>query len=49
MCIRDRESAGQPLSANLNGPLVINLDTRRGLQHVFVRLDYNLDPSPDPA
>ncbi len=47
--ILSKESAGQPLSANLNGPLVINLDTRRGLQHVFVRLDYNLDPSPDPA
>jgi flagellar assembly factor FliW len=42
--ILSKESAGQPVSANLNGPLIINLDTRRGLQHVFVRLDYNLKP-----
>jgi len=29
-----------PLSANLNAPLVINLATRRGVQHVFARLEY---------
>lgn len=29
-----------PLSANLNAPLVINLAARRGVQHVFARLDY---------
>jgi flagellar assembly factor FliW len=40
--ILSKQSAGQPVSANLNGPLIINLDKRRGLQHVFVRLDYNL-------
>jgi flagellar assembly factor FliW len=40
--ILSKESAGQPVSANLNGPLIINLDKRLGLQHVFVRLDYNL-------
>ena len=43
--ILSKESAGKPVSANLNGPLIINLDTRRGLQHVFVRLDYNLKPA----
>ncbi len=41
--ILSKESAGQPVSANLNGPLIINLDKRLGLQHVFVRLDYNLN------
>jgi len=40
--ILSKEAPGQPVRANLNGPLVINLDTRRGLQHVFVRLDYNI-------
>lgn len=44
--ILSKEAPGQPVRANLNGPLVINLDTRRGLQHVFVRLDYNVTPSP---
>jgi len=42
--ILSKEDTDQPVRANLNGPLVINLDTRRGLQHVFVRLDYNLTP-----
>jgi flagellar assembly factor FliW len=40
--ILSKEAPGQPVRANLNGPLVINLDTRRGLQHVFLRLDYNV-------
>lgn len=31
-----------PVSANLNAPLVINLATRKGLQHVFARLDYKV-------
>ena len=44
--ILSNEGEGQPMRANLNGPLVMNLDARRGLQHVFVRLDYNLDPQP---
>ncbi len=42
--ILSEENTGRQVSANLNGPLIINLDTRRGLQHVFVRLDYNLKP-----
>jgi len=29
-----------PLSANLNAPLILNLAARRGVQHVFARLDY---------
>ncbi len=30
------------LRANLNAPLILNLETRRGLQHVFSRLNYNV-------
>lgn len=33
-----------PLRANLNAPLIINLESRRGLQHMFARLDYNVTP-----
>lgn len=29
-----------PLRANLNAPLVLNLTARRGLQHMFRRLNY---------
>jgi len=43
--ILSKEAPGQPVQANLHGPLVINLDTRRGLQHVFARLDYKLPPA----
>lgn len=39
-----KESGYRPLRANLNAPLVINLDTRLGLQHVFTRLDFNVKP-----
>ena len=35
-----------PLSANLNAPLIINLATRRGLQHVFTQLNYKVAPTP---
>lgn len=34
--------AAEPLRANLQAPLVINLKTRKGLQHVFSRLDYQV-------
>lgn len=37
-----KEENGQPLRANLNAPLIINLETRRGIQHVFARLNYEL-------
>jgi flagellar assembly factor FliW len=40
--ILTKESASQPVRANLNAPLIINLETRRGLQHVFAHLDFNL-------
>jgi len=32
------------LRANLKGPLVININERRGLQHIFTRLDYTVQP-----
>ena len=43
--ILSKEAPGQPVQANPHGPLVMNLDTRRGLQHVFARLDYNVCPA----
>ena len=43
-----KESPEQPVRANLNGPLIINLDARRGLQHVFDRLDYRVNPTEKP-
>jgi flagellar assembly factor FliW len=33
---------GPSMQANLNAPLIINLATRKGLQHVFSRLDYQI-------
>lgn len=32
----------EPLRANLNAPLLINLAARRGLQHVFANLNYQV-------
>ena len=32
----------EAVRANLNAPLVLNLESRRGLQHVFSRLNYNV-------
>ena len=43
--ILSKERPDQPVRANLNGPLVINLDTRRGLQHVFVHLENSIAPA----
>jgi flagellar assembly factor FliW len=37
---KDNDSA--PLRAVLKAPLIINLKTRRGIQHTFTRLDYTL-------
>lgn len=37
-----KEDASQPLRAHLNAPLIINLATRRGLQHSFAKLDYDV-------
>ena len=33
------------LRANLKAPLIINVNARRGLQHIFTRLDYTVQPS----
>lgn len=41
MLLKD-EAAGTGVRANLNAPLVINLETRKGLQHLFSRLDYQV-------
>ncbi len=35
-------SAGEGVRANLNAPLVINLEARLGVQHVFARLNYEV-------
>ncbi len=40
-----KEGDSAPLRANLNAPLIINLDARRGLQHVFSRLNYSVGPA----
>lgn len=37
---KDHDNA--PLRAVLKAPLIINLKTRRGIQHTFTRLDYTL-------
>lgn len=33
---------GEGVRANLNAPLVLNLDARLGVQHVFARLNYQV-------
>ena len=38
--LRDGDAA--PLRANLDAPLIINTESRRGLQHVFAKLDYTV-------
>ena len=37
-----KENDNAPLRAVLKAPLILNLKTRRGVQHVFTRLDYTL-------
>lgn len=39
---KDELLKGTGLKANLNAPLVLNLASRRGLQHVFGRLNYDV-------
>ena len=36
------KEAGGGVRANLNAPLVLNLDARLGVQHVFARLNYEV-------
>lgn len=35
-------SEGEGVRANLNAPLIINLEARLGVQHVFARLNYEV-------
>lgn len=42
LVILAKEGENTPLRANLKGPLILNLKTRRGVQHTFTRLDYTL-------
>lgn len=45
-----KESGSDELRANLKAPLVLNIRTRRGIQHVFARLNYQVTlKSPEPA
>ncbi len=37
-----KEAPAEPLRANLQAPLVLNVRARRGIQHVFARLDYQV-------
>lgn len=37
-------SSDGKLRANLKAPLIINIGERRGLQHIFTRLDYAVQP-----
>jgi len=39
----------QPLKANLKAPLVINLEARLGLQHLFAKLDFTVSQEPVAA
>jgi len=39
--VKDGSASGQ-VRANLKAPLLINLATRRGIQHVFARLSYQV-------
>ncbi|HEY1181226.1 MAG TPA: flagellar assembly protein FliW [Rhodocyclaceae bacterium] len=42
LVILSKESDSAPLRAVLKAPLILNLKTRRGIQHTFTRLDYTL-------
>lgn len=41
MLVKDAAAGGE-LRANLKAPLVLNVRTRRGIQHVFARLNYQV-------
>lgn len=38
----EADANGNPLRANLKAPLIINVRGRRGIQHVFSRLNYQV-------
>jgi flagellar assembly factor FliW len=44
MLLRELAADGKegPVQANLKAPLILNSNARRGLQHVFARLDYKV-------
>lgn len=42
LVILSKDDDNAPLRAVLKAPLVLNLKTRRGVQHTFTRLDYTL-------
>lgn len=42
LVILAKDNDNAPLRAVLKAPLIINLKTRRGIQHTFTRLDYTL-------
>lgn len=42
LVILSKENDSAPLRAVLKAPLILNLKTRRGIQHTFTRLDYTL-------
>lgn len=42
-----KDADGAPVRANLKAPLVINLESRRGLQHIFSRLNYDVAEKGD--
>jgi flagellar assembly factor FliW len=44
MLLRELAADGSegPVQANLKAPLIFNCNARRGLQHVFARLDYKV-------
>jgi flagellar assembly factor FliW len=42
LVILSKEADNAPLRAILKAPLILNLKTRKGLQHIFTRLDYTL-------
>lgn len=42
LVILAKDNDNAPLRAVLKAPLILNLKTRRGIQHTFTRLDYTL-------
>jgi flagellar assembly factor FliW len=42
LVILSKDGDNAPLRAILKAPLILNLKTRRGVQHTFARLDYTL-------
>jgi flagellar assembly factor FliW len=45
----NKESKDMPLRANVKAPLIINLEARLGLQHVFTKLDFTVAQEPATA